>query len=204
MSKKLVNAKKYYIKDAQGRLRDKVIIDVLSGRDDVVYGARSVNRVMPKYLKKNTEDWDIYTNDNPKTVAKKIEKALDRRYGGNYFYVIPAKHKGTYKIQSKVTMNNIVDVTLKEDSVLHKRIGGVNYATLDFQVKKIKESLGSNENEFRHTKDKETLQRIKIFELEARKPIGVVLPSSAHHNKRKKVKWDKTKRPKSTMVTRTK
>jgi hypothetical protein len=204
MVSKLVTAKKYYVKDDQGRFRDKVIIDVLSGRDDIVYGARSVNKALPKYLKKNTEDWDIYTNDNPKTVAKKIEKALDKRYGGNYFYVIPAKHKGTYKIQSKVTMNNIVDVTLKEDSILHKRIGGVNYATLDFQVKKIKESLGTKESEFRHNKDKETLQRIKIFEAESRKPILLHLQKEVHHNKRKNRKWIKTKRPNRAMVTRTK
>jgi hypothetical protein len=156
-------ATKYYKKDNRGKLADKVIIKELKGTDQIVYGARSVNVVVPAFLKKHTEDWDIYTDDDPKTVADKIEKALDRRYGGNFFSVAPAKHEGTYKIKSRVTNKEVADITFQEDDVEHRRVGGVNYATLDYQVTKLRAALEKEEAKYRHERDAETLQRILIF-----------------------------------------
>jgi len=160
----LKEAKKYYLKGSDPI--DETIEQALRGDDEIVYGARATNKVFPEYLDKHTEDWDIATNDDPKQVANKIEKMLDKRYGGNYFYVEPAKHEGTFKIKSKVTRSGVVDVSIIEDPISHERIGGINYATLDNQVKNIEKSLSDPESKFRHDKDKETLQRIKIYERE--------------------------------------
>jgi len=156
-------ATKYYTKDNRGKLADKLIMKELKGEDEIVYGARSVNAQVPAYLKKHTEDWDIYTDDNPKEVASKIEKALDKRYGGDFFSVAPAKHEGTYKIKSRVTGREIADVTFKEDEIEHRTIGGINYATLDHQVQKLKVALSKEDAKFRHERDKETLQRINVY-----------------------------------------
>lgn len=154
----------YYKKNDKGKLLDKVVIEVLSSPsvEEVVYGARSVNAQLPEHLKRHTEDWDIYTKDKPKEVAKKIEKALDEKYGDNYFIVEPAKHKGTYKVISRVTNEGVADITIALDPIEYRTIGRVNYATLDEQVERIKESLASDETNFRHKKDRETLQRIEI------------------------------------------
>lgn len=154
---------KYYKKDNRGKLSSKVIMRELKDKSEIVYGARSVNVLMPAILKKHTDDWDIYTDDDPKTVADKMEKALDRRYGYNYFTVAPAKHEGTYKIKSRITKQDVVDVTFKKDAVSHKKIGGINYATLDFQIEKLKDSLSKEASKFRHQKDAETLQRIRVY-----------------------------------------
>lgn len=153
----------YYKKNkANGKLSDKVIIQILSSDDEIVHGAQSINKQLPKYLQRHTEDWDIYTDDKPKEVAKKIETALDKKYGGNYFTVEPAKHEGTYKVKSKITGNTIVDITFTENEITYNKIGQVNYTTLDYEVGMIKKSLANEENKFRHIKDMNALQRIKI------------------------------------------
>lgn len=159
----LKNTAKYYQKDKRGRLSSKIIMQELKDKSEIVYGARSVNALMPAILKRHTDDWDIYTDDDPKTVADKIEKALDRRYGFNYFTVAPAKHEGTYKIKSRVTQDDVVDVTFKKGAVSHQKIGGINYATLDYQVEKLKDSLSTEGSKFRHQRDAETLQRIRVY-----------------------------------------
>lgn len=166
----LNQADKYYKRKG---LQNRVISDELRGEDEIVYGARSVNAQLPKYLETTTEDWDIATEDDPEQVAGKIEKKLDKRYGGNYFRVEPALHPGTYKIRSNVTNRGIVDVTIVEpDSVPHKKIGGINYATLDYQVQQIEKSLANPESKFRHSKDSETLQRIKLSKKKKAKKIN--------------------------------
>jgi hypothetical protein len=159
----LKEAEQYYKKNQRGKLADKVIMHELKGNDEVVYGARSVNAVLPAYLRKHTEDWDIFTEDDPQVVATKIEKALDKRYGGDYFYVIPAKHEGTYKVKSRVTKRDVADVSIKEDNITKKKVGGINYMPLDYQVGKLKAALSHEESKFRHDRDMETLQRIEIF-----------------------------------------
>jgi hypothetical protein len=188
VTKKLVKADTFYKKDKQGVASNKVIMRELRDSDDIVYGARSVNAFVPKYLERHTEDWDIYTDDDPKTVARKMEKALDKHYGGNYFYVEAAKHKGTYKIKSNITKRTIADITIKDIEISKRKIGEINYATLDFQVDKIRSSLASGDNKYRHDKDKETLQRIEIYNKLLRKPVVAPMPSPAsglHKNKSK-------------------
>jgi hypothetical protein len=170
---------KYYKKDQRGKLADKVIMKELKGSGEIVYGARSVNAVVPSFLKKHTEDWDIYTDDDPRIVAHKIEKALDKRYGDNFFSVAPAKHEGTYKIKSRVTDKEVADVTFQEDDVEHRKVGGINYATLDYQVTKLRAALAKEEAKYRHDRDKETLQRILVFNeyvKEKKKPKRKVTP----------------------------
>lgn len=160
----IAKVQQYYKKHkaTNGKLSDKVIINILSTDDEIVHGAMSINKQLPKYLQKHTEDWDIYTDDKPEVVAKKIETALDKKYGGNYFKVEPAKHEGTYKVKSIVTGDTIADITFTESEVTYRKIGQVNYTTLDYEVGMIKKSLTNEENKFRHIKDFNALQRIKI------------------------------------------
>lgn len=160
----ITKVQQYYKKHkaANGKLSDKVIINILSTDDEIVHGAMSINKQLPKYLQRHTEDWDIYTDDEPEVVAKKIETALDKKYGGNYFTVEPAKHEGTYKVKSIVTGDTITDITFMEDEVTYKKIGQINYTTLDYEIDMIKKSLATEENKFRHIKDLNALQRIKI------------------------------------------
>ncbi len=154
--------REYYQKQ---ELKDKVIVSHLKDDESLIlYGARSVNMQLPDYLRKRTEDWDIYSTGDPQKEAKELEHLLDKRYGEDYFAVKPAKFPNTFKVYSKVTNTGVADIQLRKGNVPNKKIAGINVATLDYQKERIDASLKDPESEFRHEKDKEALQRIQIFE----------------------------------------
>jgi hypothetical protein len=52
-------------------------------------------------LDKDTKDWDIVASTtDSKTLAEKLERMLDKHYGGDFFGVEPAIHEGTFRIRS--------------------------------------------------------------------------------------------------------
>ena len=157
---------KYYKKP---NLVKEVILKNAKKKGHIVYGARSVNKRLPSYLKKPTEDYDILST-TPKKTANKVERKLDKKYGGNYFETKPAMHPGTFKVINLVTKRGVADYTKKDNKVPHSKIGGVKYAKLSYQKDRIKQSLKDPKSKFRHDKDKETLQRIKIKESIKSKP----------------------------------
>lgn len=157
---KLKKAEAYYKK---GKLANKLVESQLKQDDSLtLYGARAVNMQVPKHLQKPTEDWDIYSEGDPKQEANELEKLLDKKYGADYFAVKPARFPDTFKVYSKITGAGLADIQLEKTDVPTKRIAGINVATLDYQVERIKETLKNPERKFRWDKDKESLQRIKI------------------------------------------
>ena len=129
----------------------------------IVYGARAINAHLPDWLDRETKDWDMLTPDNAEKQATTLEKKLDKRYGGDFFAVEPAVHEGTFRIRNRVTGEVVADVTLKEKEVEFKRIKGINYANLGYHEQHILETLDDPQASYRHWKDREALQRIKIF-----------------------------------------
>ena len=138
--------------------------------ETVVYGTRAINTQLPKWLQRETDDWDIMTiKDNAEGLAKRLEQLLDKRYGGDYFVVTPAKHEGTFKIRSRVTGQGVADITLKDREVQLKVIKGISYSTLDFQEAEARKILDDPEFAFRHKKDQDTIQRITIAKQEKKR-----------------------------------
>lgn len=157
----LKKAEKFYKLSPQ--TTDKAILARLKANDKlIVHGGRAINAYLPDWLDKATEDWDIFSV-TPRITAKKLEEVLEKKYKGNYFTVKPAKHKGTFRVKSIVTKRTVADITLPEREIEYKEVDGVNYATLDYHVKQIKRTSAVPEYSFRHSKDKETLQRIRIY-----------------------------------------
>jgi len=128
----------------------------------VVYGAKAVNAYLPAWLDKETGDWDIFSAVDPRELAGKLEKKLDRHYGGNFFRVDPAIHPSTFRIKSNVTGRVVADVSLKDRTVTFQRIAGINYASLDWLEKEAKRLIADPDAKFRRAKDKDTLQRIQV------------------------------------------
>jgi len=130
----------------------------------IVFGSQALNAHLPSWLDKETKDWDVVaaTSDS-KTLAEKLEKMLDKRYGGDYFGVEPAVHEGTFRIRSKVTGIVVADVSLKDREIDFKRIKGVNYASLDWLEQEAERLIVNPEAEFRRSKDQDNLQRIKVY-----------------------------------------
>lgn len=141
----------------------KVIISHIKKKGLILFGQKAVNRQLPKDLRKDTEDYDIFS-DTPKVSAKRIERKLDRKLKGNYFYVKSAKHGGTHKVMSKIGEKGIVDIGKPEKKVPTIKKKGIKLATLKFQKAQINKSLKDKASAWRHAKDKEVRTRIKIAE----------------------------------------
>jgi len=151
----------------------KVILSK-TGKNEVIYGAQALNKRFPPYLQKHTTDYDILTK-NPKKEARQTERALDRHMGFNAFKTEPAIYEGTHRVRSNVTGEVYADYTKSEKKVPYDRIGKHNYVKLGHVKKTIKKTLRDPEAAFRHAKDQDSYNRIKIYEREKgsrkRKPI---------------------------------
>lgn len=130
---------------------------------EVIYGARALNKYLPKFLDKPTEDYDIYSR-TPKKDARQIERALDKSFGGDFFFTEPALHKGTYRVKDRVRKSGVADYTKPKKKIPSKRIGGKNYEKLSHIKKHIKKTLKDKEAKYRHDKDRDALNRINIYE----------------------------------------
>ena len=165
----------YYKKEPKAT--EKAILSFLRDSRNpqmIVYGAKAVNAHLPGWLDKETGDWDIYSSADPRELAGKLEAKLDKHYGGNFFSVEPAIHPGTFRIKSNVTGRVVADVSLKDRTVEFKRIAGINYASLDWLEKDAIRLISDPDTAFRRSKDKDTLQRIRVFKRtrKKRKPSG--------------------------------
>ncbi len=140
-----------------------VIINHVKKRGLILFGQKAINRQLPKDLRKDTEDYDIFS-PTPKKSARRIERKLDKKLKGNFFFVKKAKFGGTYKVISKIGNKGIVDVGEKKPNVTIVKKKGIKLATLEFQKQQIKKSLADKAFSFRHPKDREVRSRIKIAE----------------------------------------
>lgn len=159
----LAKAKQFYMKGKEPA--ERVIWQFLKDHKLILHGQTAINYQLPQWLRKVTQDYDIFSPNSEET-AKRLEKALNEKYKGDYFAVEPAIHLGTQRVRSKITKMVIADITMTPDKGVEiKRVNGVNLASLEYFKKHIKETLKDKNNEFRHAKDKEVLQRIKVFEM---------------------------------------
>lgn len=129
----------------------------------IVHGTQALNASLPAWLDRETEDWDIFVDEDAKELAEKLEKRLDKRYGADFFSVEPALHEGTFRIRSKVTGSVVADISLRDREVEFKPIRGVNYATLEYLEDDAERILDTPEASFKHRQAKDTLQRISVL-----------------------------------------
>lgn len=162
---------------------NKVIEKLLRDSSMIVHGGKAINAYLPKWLDRATEDWDVFSED-AEDKAQTLEMLLDERYGGDYFKVEPALHMGTYRVKSKVTGRVIADITFPERKIKFHKIKGINYASLEYHERKIERVLADPEIAFRHSKDRDALQRIRIYKLmkkqkalRAKRSRDTILPS---------------------------
>ncbi len=146
-----------------------IIRRVVKKEKAIIFGGRANNKQLKKHLQVQTEDYDIFVKGNPKKIAKKIEKKLDKKFGGNFYRIEKARHEGTYKIQNRVSGKGTADISKQKEKIGFIKRKGVRYANLEFQKKKIRESLSDPKSKFRHDKDKFTRLRIKLNKVKTRK-----------------------------------
>jgi len=144
--------------------KNKIYPTILGVTEDheVIYGERAVQIHVPKQLHRHTTDVDIFT-PTPYVDAMEAERALDKKIGRDLFYVDKGQHEGTWRVKSKTNDESVADYT-KPDKKMppHKKIKGHNYVTINYIQKHNKETLSDPMSRFRHKKDQDTLNRIKI------------------------------------------
>lgn len=144
-------------------LAEGLIKTELAKRGLTVYGARATNIQLPSYLNRQTEDYDVLAH-KPKKTALDILKKLNKEYGGEYFRLEKAEHKGTFKIKSNVTNKTVADITQVKKFPKSKEHLGISYRDLPSIKKTVQNVLKKGKAGFRREKDEELLSRIELFE----------------------------------------
>ncbi len=134
----------------------------------VIYGARSIGKQIG-FLARHTFDWDIYSM-KPSKSARQLERKLDRIAKKDIYYVKPALHPGTYKVMHKgidrlrETKDDygIVDYTRMKKGIRTRTIGGLKYTHLKENIKDKRKLLKDPAFKFRHAKDRDDLDRIRL------------------------------------------
>jgi len=147
--------------------RERTIHNQVRKNNSIIYGGRSIMKQLPFFMRRPTEDYDIYTK-KPKKNAVELEKKLDRQAGMDYFYVKPALYPGTFKV-----MNRGKDLKDPRDDVgvadftkmpvpkpKTKRIEGIRYSLLSQEKKNKLKALRDPEYKFRHEKDRGDYKRM--------------------------------------------
>ena len=148
----------------------KIINRVVRGRlaktKRILHGTRAQNEQLPIVLeRKPTVDWDVFAK-NPKIAAMNMEKALDKKFGGDYFDVKKGvtKKLKVHKVFGKITGESFVDYSIPDRKIPTIAKRGVKLATLKDQVEKAKENIKKPELKFRRDKDLSLIRRARKFE----------------------------------------
>ena len=147
------------------RLKNRIKAIVLRTikEKEIIHGEQAVAVRLPQHLQRHTRDYDVFS-DTPEKDADEAEEELDESFGGDFFEVIPAEHPGTFKVKSKIDGRTYADFSEKEGKVPSEVVQGKNYVTMQFIKKRLRAILRDKKKEFRHAKDRDTLNRIKIYE----------------------------------------
>ena len=150
--------------------KGNIIKKQVRNNNSIIFGGQAIKKHIG-FLARVTQDYDILSKA-PKKSARQLERNLDTQKGTDNFYIKPALHPGTTKVMhvgSDMVKGTRDDITIADFSKPRKgfktkRIEGIRYAALS-EIKKDKlRSLRSQEFAFRHMKDRDDLNRIKIAE----------------------------------------
>lgn len=150
--------------------KDDVIKQQAKKRKEIVYGSQSVALQLGPFARP-PGDWDLLSS-NPLQSARLIEKKLDKRAGGDYYYTKASDyHKGTYKVR-EVGLDNkrgteddepVADYTRPSRRYQTKNVGGLRVVALGETVQDKLRSVQDKTFAYRREKDSEDLNRIKFF-----------------------------------------
>ena len=130
--------------------------------NQIIYGARAINKQLPTYLEKQTKDYDILTN-KPSRSARELVIELNRRVGREEFKSEKAIHKGTFKVKDSKG-ETIVDYTQLKGTPKTKKSWGNRFEDIKSIKKNIVKRINDPDKLFRKEKDEDSLSRIKLSE----------------------------------------
>lgn len=149
--------------------RDRIIRNCVKANGNTIYGGRAMNVQLPMTMRRPTFDFDIYSKQ-PKAHAKQLDKKLDMKAYGNFHYVKPAMHPGTWKVMDKGMDSikgtrddfGIADFSKPPRKIKTVQVRGIRYAHLSERKKDAKRALSQPIFAFRAEKDRMDLFRIQM------------------------------------------
>lgn len=164
---KFTEAEKRKLFSRNKKVVNRVVRNFLAkNKVGIVHGTRATNAQLPSFLRKETTDWDVFVS-NPKMKAMMLERALDRKFGGDFFRIkkgVGSPGIRVWKIKDNINDESFVDFATSDRKVPSIPKRGVQFATLKDQQKKAQENIRDPEAKFRREKDRSLLNRIKRFE----------------------------------------
>ena len=133
------------------------------GEKEIIYGEMGLKARFPRYLERHTTDVDVYS-PTPYRDALQAERKLDRAFGGDYFYTKEAIHHGTFKVSSHANDEGYADFTRTPRNTPYNIIRGKKYVTLAIEKQHRLRSLRDPKYKWRWGKDRDALNRLKIYE----------------------------------------
>lgn len=150
--------------------RDRPILRQARRERDVIYGGQALVAQLGG-LARGTRDYDIKSR-NPTKSAFRLQRTLDRRAGGDYYYASKSKFTpGVRKvlfIGDDLKRNTSDDIGLADFSPLKRSdkfvtIKGQRYATLASRERDAHRALSQKQYAFRAERDKSDLARIQAY-----------------------------------------
>jgi len=138
----------------------EVVLGAAEKQNQIIHGTMALNVQLPMHLRRETKDFDIFT-DNPRKSARELASTLKRRLGDK-FKVVKGSHPGTFKV--KKNGETVADFTQKRGKIKTKKILGVRYKKLSTIKKGTQKLVKKKGTEFRREKDIDTLERIREIE----------------------------------------
>lgn len=139
-----------------------VIFSTIDNKE-IIYGEHALKARFPNYLERPTTDYDVYSK-TPHKSAREAEQALDKKFGGDFFYTKQAQHPGTYKVVAHANNEGYADFTKPEKKIPYDVIRGKKYAKLKLEKQHRMKSLKDPNYAWRHGKDRDAYNRIIIYE----------------------------------------
>ena len=147
-----------------------IVLNNVKKNKGIVFGATASQLHMGANARP-TRDVDAFV-PNPRRVAQQTENQLDKNWGGDQFYVKPAKHRGTWKVKDKGwdgKQGTDDDQTVADFSPMpnpyppHTTIAGLKVVNLSHVKQTKARALKDPKEKFRHAKDQEDIDRIRFY-----------------------------------------
>jgi len=151
---------------------DDIILVQAKKNKSIVYGGRAIQANIGRLKSRPTQDWDIFSS-NPTKSANQIKNKLNRVAKSNYYYTTSSQyHPSTKKVYSSgqdgipktSDDRGVADFSPTPRNARYNTINGVRYIQLRETAKDKLSALKDDAYKFRHKKDKDDLDRIRIYE----------------------------------------
>lgn len=160
---------KFQYATSQG-LINRAIRKFIQDNKLILTGSKAMNAQGHFPYQRAARDYDVFTRTNSKPYATKLDKILDKLRKGNYHYVKPSLHKGTYMLmdvgadlkkgtRDDFELASLTKIPRKKFSTVE--INNIIYAHLDELEKAKERTLKFKKYGYRYEKDKADLKIIQ-------------------------------------------